>query len=57
MRIFGIDPGLAPVGYGVIEVEERRAVPSACSIAGSYAPIPAAATASGWWRSPPTSGC
>jgi len=56
MRIFGIDPGLAPVGYGVIEVEERRAVPSACSIAASYAPIPAAATASGWWRSPPTSG-
>ena len=24
MRILGIDPGLARVGYGVIEVEERR---------------------------------
>ena len=24
MRILGIDPGLARVGYGVIEVEEQR---------------------------------
>jgi len=29
MRILGIDPGLARVGYGVIEVEERPGAPAA----------------------------
>ena len=34
MRILGIDPGLARVGYGVIEVTGQAARgPSACSTA------------------------
>ena len=48
MRILGIDPGLARVGYGVIDIQDGS---SACSIAASSRPIPVAPMVIAWWRS------
>ena len=32
MRIIGIDPGLARVGYGIIEIENERKILLACGV-------------------------
>ena len=48
MRILGIVPGLARVGYGVIDIQDGCQRMLDC---GTSRPIPVALTVIAWWRS------